>query len=227
MTMIAVVIGFVCFGAGVASAFAEVIAAVRLSAALKMLAASAYIAFALLLGATASFYGRLILTALALSWIGDLLLIPHGRPDALRIGIASFLIAHLVYAYAFIVRGARLVPTAIAAAVMLVFGLVVARWLSHSDAAARMRTAIHLYLLAIGIMAAFAAGTALNGIPAGPFHVGTPAATPALRLLVGAAAFVVSDLFVARERFVDHNAANRIVGLPLYFAAQLLIASTI
>ncbi len=227
MTMIAVVIGFVCFGAGVASAFTQVIAATKLSAALKMFAASAYIAFALLLGATASPFGRLILLALALSWFGDLLLIPHGRPNAFRAGIASFLLAHLAYSYAFITRGVRLTPTAIGAAVMLVFGIVVWRWLSHSETAARMRSAVQLYLLAIGLMAAFAAGTAFNGIVAGPLNGAGPASTAALRLFVGAIAFIISDLFVARERFVDHNPANRIIGLPLYFAAQILIASTV
>ncbi|MEJ2679477.1 MAG: lysoplasmalogenase [Gemmatimonadota bacterium] len=227
MTMIAVVLGFVCVGAGIASAFAEVAAAVRISAALKMLAATAYIAFALLLGATASLYGVLILLALALSWIGDLFLIPHGRPDAFRIGIASFLLAHLVYAYAFIARGVRVVPTVIGAAVMLVFAIIVWRWLSRSDVATRMASAVQFYLLAIGIMVAFAAGTAFNGLALHPFRFSAPAATPDIRLLAGAVAFVISDLFVARERFVDHNAANRIIGLPLYFVAQILIASTI
>lgn len=227
MTFVAVIVGFVSFAAGVASAFVEQMAAVRLGAVLKMIAASAYVAFAVLLGATASLYGCLILVALGLSWIGDLLLIPRGRPRALQTGIASFLLAHLVYAGAFIVRGPRLVPTLIGGAVMLVVGIVVWRWLAHSDVAARMSTAIQLYILGIGIMAAFAAGTAFNSVPSGPFRIGAPAATPALRIIIGAAAFVISDLFVARERFVDHNVANRIVGLPLYFAAQILIASSI
>lgn len=41
---------------------------------------------------------------------------------------------------------------------------------------------------------------------------------------VGAVLFAVSDLAVARQRFVTESLANRLVGLPLYDAGQLLIA---
>jgi len=34
-------------------------------------------------------------------------------------------------------------------------------------------------------------------------------------------AFLASDLAVARDRFVAAGASNRIVGLPLYYLAQL------
>ena len=43
----------------------------------------------------------------------------------------------------------------------------------------------------------------------------------------GALAFVASDLFVARDRFVSPAFANRLLGLPLYYAAQMLLAATI
>jgi uncharacterized membrane protein YhhN len=45
--------------------------------------------------------------------------------------------------------------------------------------------------------------------------------------VVGAVLFAASDLFVARERFVKSTAINTSVGLPLYYAAQLLIASSL
>jgi uncharacterized membrane protein YhhN len=47
------------------------------------------------------------------------------------------------------------------------------------------------------------------------------------RLLAGAALFFVSDLAVARDRFVAHGFANRLWGLPAYYAGQLLIAWSI
>jgi uncharacterized membrane protein YhhN len=43
---------------------------------------------------------------------------------------------------------------------------------------------------------------------------------------VGALAFTASDISVARDRFARHEFLNRAWGLPLYYAAQLLIAST-
>ena len=43
----------------------------------------------------------------------------------------------------------------------------------------------------------------------------------------GALCFYVSDLFVARDRFVKKGAINRILGLPLYFGGQFLLAFSI
>jgi hypothetical protein len=34
----------------------------------------------------------------------------------------------------------------------------------------------------------------------------------------------VSDLFVARDRFVQPGFVNRLLGLPLYYAAQAMLA---
>ena len=43
-------------------------------------------------------------------------------------------------------------------------------------------------------------------------------------LLAGAALFFVSDLAVARDKFVGASFLNRAWGLPAYYAGQLLIA---
>jgi hypothetical protein len=39
--------------------------------------------------------------------------------------------------------------------------------------------------------------------------------------------FYLSDLAVARERFVSSTFWNRAWGVPLYFGAQLVLASTV
>ena len=46
-------------------------------------------------------------------------------------------------------------------------------------------------------------------------------------LLVGAIGFYLSDLAVARQRFVHESLTNRPWGLPLYFGSQLLLAGTV
>ena len=46
-------------------------------------------------------------------------------------------------------------------------------------------------------------------------------------LVMGAVLFYVSDIFVARERFVTPSPWNGLVGLPVYFTAQLLLACSI
>jgi len=40
----------------------------------------------------------------------------------------------------------------------------------------------------------------------------------------GAVAFYFSDVFVARDRFMKKEFLNRLVGLPLYYSGQFLIA---
>jgi hypothetical protein len=39
--------------------------------------------------------------------------------------------------------------------------------------------------------------------------------------------FYVSDLAVARQRFVAQSWTNKLWGLPLYFGAQLVLAATV
>lgn len=48
-----------------------------------------------------------------------------------------------------------------------------------------------------------------------------------LVIYAGAALFYLSDLAVARHRFVAPGPENKLIGLPLYYAAQLILASTV
>ena len=43
-------------------------------------------------------------------------------------------------------------------------------------------------------------------------------------ILVGEVFFYVSDIFVAHQRFVMEQFYNRLIGLPLYYTAQFLLA---
>ena len=190
--------------AGIAAALAETTRGGQGYGPLKMLAASGYLGLALHLDALASPYGRLLFLALALSWLGDLLLV-GSRRRAFLAGLAAFLLAHLAFAAAFATELRLLWPAAVAAPAMLLIGIAVLRWLGRHGIPEAMRTPVVAYLAAIGLMVSAAATTMRPTI------------------LIGAAAFTVSDLFVARQRLVQAAPVNRLVGLPLYFAAQLLI----
>jgi uncharacterized membrane protein YhhN len=69
-----------------------------------------------------------------------------------------------------------------------------------------MRAPVIAYCLAISVMLWLALGVD----------------QPEVRL--GALLFYGSDLFVARDRFAAPGAVNRLLGLPLYYAAQVLLA---
>ena len=49
------------------------------------------------------------------------------------------------------------------------------------------------------------------------------------RLLVfsGAVGFYLSDLFVARDRFLKSEFTNRLIGLPMYYCGQFLLAFSV
>jgi len=183
-----------------------------LRAAGKLVAASAYIAAAVSLGAAGTEYGRVLLAGMAFCWLGDLLLVSNNRQILFLAGLVSFLLGHIVYIGAFAVRGISLPDLAGAAVVMAVFGWCVLLWLNPS-LDQRMRLPVRLYLIAISVMMAMA--------------VATYAAHGSLVLMLGGLLFVLSDLAVARDRFVAPGFINRAWGLPTYFAAQLLLAASV
>jgi uncharacterized membrane protein YhhN len=166
---------------------------------------------ALRAGVPGSTYGRWVLAALALSWLGDVLLLPKSM-TAFRFGLGSFLVAHLAFAAAFVARGVAYGAAAIAGVIAIAIALPVGRWLlPHVKTS--MRPPVIAYMAAISAMVALA--------------VGTTAAHPEALLLVAALAFYSSDLSVARDRFVAPGFINRAWGIPLYYAAQLMFALTI
>jgi uncharacterized membrane protein YhhN len=179
----------------------------RLAGVAKMAASTGFLATALAAGGAGTAHGTVILFGLLCSWWGDLFLISRARRVFLC-GIVAFLLGHLAYAAAFLQLGvewpwvgAALLP--LGAAVLLVL-----RWLGTG--LGRLRAAVHAYVAVITAMLALALGAAAAGAP--------------VVLLPAALLFYVSDLFVARERFVASGRFNRLAGLPLYYAGQLLFA---
>ena len=177
----------------------------------KPLASTGFVLTALAAGALSSAYGRAVLVALVLAWLGDVLLIPKQSRSAFLAGLASFLLGHLAYAVAFVLRGIDLEASAIAAVLVAVPSLAVLRWL-WPYVPDRMRAPVVAYVAVISLMVICALGVA-------GFRGQTVIAA-------GALAFYASDLAVARQRFVAESFRNKLWGLPLYYGAQLLLAST-
>jgi uncharacterized membrane protein YhhN len=145
-------------------------------------------------------FRRLVAGGLLLSVAGDALLLSRRRPAFLA-GLGAFLLAHLAYAAAFAPLSS---PTAGAALALGAAAALVLRWLwPHLGS---MRAPVVAYCLAISAMLWLALGTT----------------QPEVRL--GALLFYGSDLFVARDRFASPGAVNRLAGLPLYYAGQVLLA---
>lgn len=149
------------------------------------------------------------LAALALSLVGDVCLMLKTDASFLA-GLGAFLLGHVGFAVAFALRGvdplwcgAMLAPT-------VPFAFVVWRWLAP-HVPAPMKLPVLAYMTVISSMVVLAVGT--HGTRPAPF------------LVLAAFSFFVSDLAVAREKFVNPTHTNRYWGLPLYFGAQLVFAA--
>jgi len=171
----------------------------RARAAAKVTCSLGFVAAALA-GGVPGRYAAWVLAGLALSVAGDALLLSRARAAFLA-GLVAFLLAHVAYAAAFAPRSAR--PGWALAAVAAVVAAVLAwLWRHLGD----LRVPVVAYCAVIGAMLWLALG-----VPSGLVRG-------------GALLFFVSDLFVARDRFVAPGRVNRLVGWPLYYAGQYLLA---
>lgn len=177
----------------------------------KPVASAAFIWAGLEAGGLESGYGRLVMLGLALCLAGDVLLIPRNEAATFRGGVFAFLLGHVAYGAAFLTRPVAVPGLLVAGAVLAAFLWAVLRWLGRS-LPADMVGPVRAYLVVIGLMSTLACGVTAAG---GPFAVAA-----------GALAFTASDVSVARDRFVEPGFVNRAWGLPLYYAAQLVIAAT-
>ncbi len=194
--------------------WAEAKADTRLRWIAKPAASAAFVAAALAGGAADSAYGIWVLAALVLCMAGDVLLIP-AREKTFLAGMGAFAAGHAAYVGAFLAGGPNLTPLFFAgAAAMTIFAVAASRWLwPHLGA---FRSPVAGYTAIIAVMAA----TSLLAQP--------PAlASPSALVVAGAVGFAISDLAVARDKFVSPNFFNRAWGLPLYYGAQLLLAASV
>lgn len=138
-----------------------------------------------------------------------MLLIPPGTGLVFRLGIAAFALGHIAYGAAFLSLGVA--PAALALGALAALPLIALAWRHLGPhLAGALRGAVAAYLAIVSAMAVLAIAASAHGAP--------------LALAAGGVAFAISDLSVARDRFVAASLVNRAWGLPLYFAAQLAIA---
>lgn len=194
----------------------------------KGAASSLFLATAVAAGAADTTYGAWVLAALCLGWVGDVALVSDARSWFL-LGLGSFLLSHVAYVVAFSTVRPGVLAAVVAGAALAGPGVLVLRWLwPHLDA--RMRIPVVAYVAVIGAMVAAAVGAAAGHGPIRPAMAPLSADQLAphwfwqTAVLAAAAAFFTSDLLVARHRFVTRSFGNRLVGLPLYYLAQVLFA---
>lgn len=161
-------------------------------------------------------FAKWVLAGLILSWIGDLFLIFFDSRKLFLAGLVSFLLGHVCYAVCFYAHGLLNGWVAAGLAVLLAVGTVI--FVLLRPHLGNMTGPVIGYIVVISAMV----GGALA-------FFSTPqwAIEGKYAVLAGAVMFYISDIMVARDQFVVNAYVNRIVGLPLYYAAQFLFASAI
>jgi uncharacterized membrane protein YhhN len=180
------------------------------AACFKAIASLCFVLVALVVGALRSgSFGGWVFAGLVLSAGGDIALAVQSQ-RAFLVGLGLFLLAHVAYVVAF----SSAVPPSewwsVAAAAPIVFTLTVYAVLARKLGS--MRNAVIAYMATITVMVI------------GAMAVRRSAYVHADLVLSGALLFYVSDLSVARDRFVASGFVNRLWGLPAYYAGQLLLA---
>lgn len=178
------------------------------AAVTKLITSTAFLALAIQVGGLQSVYGRIVFVGLQFSWFGDAFLIGH-TPAFFMLGLSAFLIAHLAYVAAFVVRGISVRWAALATFPIGALALGIAAWLGPQGPA-ELVIPVRFYIVAISLMVIAAIGTRGRG---------ASALIPA-----GALMFFLSDLSVASLRLAETDFPTYTWGLPLYYAAQVCLA---
>lgn len=157
-------------------------------------------------------YAGFVVTALVFCLGGDVFLaLP--QKIAFKLGLVSFLAGHVFYVIAFFsiagfsgwTWGSLVLAGAVSSLVYV--------WLrSHLG---KMKGPVIGYMVVITVMVCAASSV----LGAGDLRFSGRG-----MVFLGAVAFYLSDVFVARDRFLKKEFFNRLAGLPMYYAGQFLIA---
>ncbi len=176
----------------------------NLQAWLKPLAALGFILIAIFSGALYWDFGRWILWGLIACAVGDVLLLSRDNPLKFKLGMLAFAIGHLLYVWAFINHSGKsdLAPWMF---LPLIAGIGYFTWVLKK-LPKDMIAPVAIYTVIIMAMVIFSFTVPIAIIP------------------LAAIMFAISDMFVARDRFVSNQPINTIAITPLYFGAQALFA---
>jgi uncharacterized membrane protein YhhN len=149
-----------------------------------------------------------IVAALALSLVGDVLLMLPDRDTLFVAGLGSFLLGHVAYVAAFVVDGQHVAGVlAGLVAVSIALGVLSPRIVGgvrrHDGG---MAPPVQAYMAVISAMVVTAAGT----------HE--------VLAVLGAGSFYASDALIAWNRFVHEQRRGRIAIIVTYHVAQVLLA---
>ncbi|MFH1135720.1 MAG: lysoplasmalogenase [Pseudomonadota bacterium] len=161
-------------------------------------------------------YFNLIFAGLILCLAGDVFLV-FSSSKTFLVGLVSFLLGHVLYVSAFVVATHLKTWLSWPALVVLAAGAAIFLFYLRPHLGEMFKPVL-AYIVVISLMVIGALAVFLT--PEIPRR-------GALMVLLGALLFYLSDIFVARDRFVSPGYVNRRFGLPMYYAGQFLLAFSV
>ncbi len=181
----------------------------------KTLLSSLFVLTALLQPHPVLRYYHFMLAGLLFCLAGDVLLALPQAKMFLR-GLIAFLLGHVFYTFAFL-DITRFGPwTWMGTLIILIVSSGIYLWLKPH--LATMKIPVLCYCMVISVMLAGAWSIFVDSGLARPGRI---------IVFSGALFFYISDICVARDRFLKNQFFNRLIGLPLYYAGQFLLAFSI
>jgi len=171
-----------------------------------------FVIIALLQSPSVPTYYHYLLVGLIFCLIGDVCLaLPQEK--AFRVGLVAFLVGHLFYIFSF----SSLIQIShwISSGLFIFWGISAFIFFWLRPHLRSMLIPVLIYIFVITIMASGAWAVFWKS----SFQISGRAL-----ILAGSLCFYFSDVFVARDKFIKEKYQNRLLGLPLYYAGQFLLA---
>jgi len=179
--------------------------------ATKTLLSLLFVATAAIQPHLVSGYYLFVLIGLILCLAGDVFL---ALPEKFfKAGLVAFLLGHVFYiiGFAALTKIAQWFSTG-ALAFFIVSGIVFF-WLRPHLGDMLGPVLVYIVVITVMVSAAWAV-----------FRETALPVSGRVLILAGAVSFYFSDVFVARNKFINNEFRNRLVGLPLYYLGQFLLA---
>jgi uncharacterized membrane protein YhhN len=160
-------------------------------------------------------YYHYLLIGLIFCLVGDVCLaLPQKK--AFMGGLAAFLVGHVFYILSFL--SLTSIFSWISTGVFIIFGISAFIFFWLRPHLRSMLIPVLTYILVITVMASGAWTV---------FWMSSFPISGRTLILVGALCFYVSDVLVARNKFIKEEYRNRLLGLPLYYAGQFMLAFSV
>jgi uncharacterized membrane protein YhhN len=160
-------------------------------------------------------YYHYLFAGLIFCLIGDFCLaLPQEK--AFMVGLVAFLVGHVLYIFSFsslIQIDDWMSPWLI---IIFCMSALIFRWLRPYLKSMFVPVLFYVLVITVMVSGAWAVFWKSSFRPSGRVFI-----------LLGSLCFYFSDVFVARNKFIKEEYRNRLVGLPLYYAGQFMLAFSV